>query len=383
METFLYGEVNAISILILLVLAIKARTFGFDRSLKNKLFIAAAGLSATAATADTLWKVCCDGYLNLPLKVLWLLNAVYFLAFSGSAYCWALHVELYRHRNALRRKRVLLVDMAPLAAIAVLLVLSYFNGCIFYLDEQGQYYRGPLYFLHALFSYGMVLWVLIKGYVCEFRRDSYVGRSRMRQLWSFTLPLLLALVIQFIAPQYPLVAPGMAIACLMLYLTSLQDMVAQDPVTGISNRRQLLLYLASRMERVRSEETLYFLFIDIDAFKQINDTHGHEEGDRVLKTIARLLKQNCDKAKAGCGRYGGDEFALVQSLPKDTPITGFCRMFNDWLAQELKKQGVTYVVNVSIGWAAYRGKPETVSELIARADSAMYAEKKRKKAAKF
>ena len=65
---------------------------------------------------------------------------------------------------------------------------------------------------------------------------------------------------------------------------------------------------------MRPNEKLYFLFIDVDSFKQINDTYGHNEGDRALKIIAEVLSSLPEKTGGFCARYGGDEFAVVQVL---------------------------------------------------------------------
>ena len=74
---------------------------------------------------------------------------------------------------------------------------------------------------------------------------------------------------------------------------------------------------------MRPNEKLYFLFIDVDSFKQINDTYGHNEGDRALKIIAEVLSSLSEKTGGFCARYAGDEFAFIRKFAACERVTDF------------------------------------------------------------
>ena len=138
-----------------------------------------------------------------------------------------------------------------------------------------------------------------------------------------------------------------------------------DLLTGCYNRRYL------QAQRPIMERPSYFygcLMMDLDDFKEINDTYGHEEGDRVLQRFAHFLIRN-KRADDVLVRLGGDEFALFVAVvaPENLDI------IIDRLMANAPAQAPTAF---SIG-QAYRRPGETLEEIIARADAAMYAAKGR------
>jgi diguanylate cyclase (GGDEF)-like protein len=150
-----------------------------------------------------------------------------------------------------------------------------------------------------------------------------------------------------------------------------------DRLTGVPNRETLLATLASEVERAgRHYNHLSVAFIDIDRFKPINDTYGHNSGDAVLRQIAGLI---ADSVRAGdtFGRYGGEEFMLI--LPETTPddAVGLAEELRDLVQQEPLRiaGGQSVTATISIGVAGGRGSQLQLDMLVDRADAAMYAAK--------
>ncbi|HAL21440.1 MAG TPA: cyclic nucleotide-binding protein [Stenotrophomonas sp.] len=111
-------------------------------------------------------------------------------------------------------------------------------------------------------------------------------------------------------------------------LTHTRELVRTDELTGLHNRRGLTLYLKeSRAHPDGPPQAL--LLIDCDHFKQINDRHGHQLGDRVLRDVAALIAGHARRPRDMAARYGGDEFAMV--LP-DTPTSGARQVIEDLIA---------------------------------------------------
>src|ERR687892_69271 len=149
-----------------------------------------------------------------------------------------------------------------------------------------------------------------------------------------------------------------------------------DRLTGVANRETLLATLVSEVERaMRHDKPLSVAFIDIDRFKPINDTYGHNSGDVVLRQVAARISDNI-RASDTFGRYGGAEFMLI--LPETLAEDAYT------LAEKLRelvmsvpmrirdeKMGIT----ISIGIAGAHAGELGVDALIDRADAAMYAAK--------
>jgi diguanylate cyclase (GGDEF)-like protein len=150
-----------------------------------------------------------------------------------------------------------------------------------------------------------------------------------------------------------------------------------DRLTGIPNRETLLAILGAEVERAgRHYKPMSVAFIDIDRFKPINDTYGHNSGDAVLRQVARLVAEGV-RVNDTFGRYGGEEFMLI--LPETTPEDAHA------LAEELRTLvmneplhiagGQAVNVTISIGVAGGRGSELQLDMLVDRADAAMYAAK--------
>jgi diguanylate cyclase (GGDEF)-like protein len=156
-----------------------------------------------------------------------------------------------------------------------------------------------------------------------------------------------------------------------------EQRATHDRLTGVANRETLLSTLHAEIERATRHYTpLSVAFIDIDRFKPINDMHGHNSGDVVLRQVARLVSRSV-RASDAFGRYGGEEFMLI--LPETTPEDAVN------LAEELRNLvmaepmqiagGQTINVTISVGIAGGVGSQLQLDMLVDRADAAMYAAK--------
>lgn len=149
-----------------------------------------------------------------------------------------------------------------------------------------------------------------------------------------------------------------------------------DPLTGVANRRSLDSHLAAEVGRSHDEQTpLCLIMADIDHFKSINDTYGHQAGDEVLREFGRVLKANV-RAGDMVARYGGEEFTVV--LPRTTAgsaLTVAERLRTVISSQTFGVSGRSIGrVTASFGIAAVQVN-ETPAELVARADKKVYEAK--------
>lgn len=154
-----------------------------------------------------------------------------------------------------------------------------------------------------------------------------------------------------------------------------------DSLTGVNNRRFFDQRLGEEVARAgRSGEPLACLFLDIDRFKGINDRHGHRVGDRVLSTVAGLIREQLRSTDV-LGRYGGEEFAALLVNAKKEKALAIAERIRAAIEAhrfELDEVGIELQATISIGVSslALAGNGETAAEaLVDRADQALYLAK--------
>ncbi len=158
---------------------------------------------------------------------------------------------------------------------------------------------------------------------------------------------------------------------------ALERLATQDALTGLANRRHFLELAARTIEQARRyQRPLSIVMMDVDHFKQINDTFGHNTGDQVLVSVAQCMLTVLRKVDI-LGRYGGDEFVIL--LPETTQEGA--RRLTERLRQVVSQQsiiagGVSLPISLSIGLTSNIQQPDlALDELLQRADRALYYSK--------
>lgn len=161
----------------------------------------------------------------------------------------------------------------------------------------------------------------------------------------------------------------------LMIISSLKKTVNIDVLTGIYNRRKATEILKNEMNRsMRGEPIFSVALIDLDKFKGVNDTYGHEAGDKLLKRVANLFKENIRIIDRFC-RWGGDEFVLI--CP-NTNSHGITKLLNKIRKELMDQSDYFYNINFSYGIASYKPDDQSYEDLLLRADQKMYGFKKSK-----
>ena len=155
-----------------------------------------------------------------------------------------------------------------------------------------------------------------------------------------------------------------------------------DPLTGLANRRLLDQQIERHLQRpAATPRLLALLFIDLDDFKAVNDTHGHAVGDAVLKVMGLRLRHAMREHDLVC-RLGGDEFVCVLfDLRSEQEVEAVTRKLQDALARPCHIDTLNLAVQPSIGRALYPRDGPDIPALMAHADQAMYRHKLRARSA--
>ena len=230
------------------------------------------------------------------------------------------------------------------------------------IDLGGTSYRGVPGLVPD--SSGVRLLALRPQKTIDARVSPYQQRVRYAALGSFALLILVAFL--FAGPILRVLGDFRRVA----------SQAATDSLTGLANRRSLDEELALEWRRAhRVGDSLAFVLLDLDDFKAVNDNHGHQAGDAVLRAVGEILGGGVRQVDLA-GRYGGEEFALI--LP-ETDLAGALKLTErlrarlESAAVELPSGAILHAT-ASFG-VAVKDELATPEELVAAADEALYAAK--------
>ncbi len=159
----------------------------------------------------------------------------------------------------------------------------------------------------------------------------------------------------------------------------LLHMAMHDALTGLPNRILLADRFSQACSRTqRRDITFSIMFLDLDGFKTVNDTYGHEVGDQLLKTLGGLLNE-CIRDEDTLSRISGDEFVILLEDSSYENAEGVARKIQAKLMQSVFIQGIELNIGISLGIAVYPDDGTEMSELLRKADARMYEAKEQRK----
>ena len=258
---------------------------------------------------------------------------------------------------------------------ATLYIISIWTGTAFYIDASGHYQKGVLYFGDLIASYAYIVCGVIFALVKAYRSELLSDRHRFLTLGLCTVPGVILGVLDVALP-YPNVLPtmffGTLISMLILFASSSAGRMTRDSLTGLLNRFAFDSSL-NRASKKRGPGSLWLLVIDINHFKQINDTFGHSVGDVVLVKLASTLEAIAEQYKATVGRWGGDEFVIFGEFTDDDVSKKLVIDLKSKVLTECN-QDERFIVSVSVGAAKLR-EYENLKHLFDEADHMLYEDK--------
>lgn len=358
MVTPQYAAMVFLSVLAALVLMILIGTntrLGRD---KKVLFLLSAVLLIVSAAAE-FFAVYLDGS---PEKYRAVHIAFKVFELSVSPF---LVIVLISSLNGFRRAAALL----PLAVInAALEIFTGFTGFIFYFDAANVYHHNTHYWIYTL------IYTLCGIYFfCECVRFSAQYQNRgSASLFAILAFLAAGIGIHSLYSEIRAdwLTLTIADALFFIYYISLSEQM--DSLTRLLDRKSYDIQIASLRKRA------ILLVFDIDRFKEINDTYGHETGDACLKTIGAILKKSHGRYGL-CYRTGGDEFCVIVTktgINLTAVNTTFCARLD---AARKNAAGVN-LPGVSLGYAAFNPKRGKIADAVRMADAMMYQCKRKYRA---
>lgn len=242
----------------------------------------------------------------------------------------------------------------------------------FYYFEDGIYFRGQFFMIRAVLV--MIFILLLLVYTVVFRSD-FMSEYKNMILFLPIFSLIGALSQVFLASLDTTYA-GISLGCLILFFFFQSNDVNVDYLTGVLNRRGLDIRMDEKIRySQQNKKNFAAIMMDIDNFKTINDTYGHDEGDKAIKYMADILTSLFDR-NASIGRFGGDEFCVITDNVSPIELDELILQAREKLANIRDKRKWNPAVDISYGYEVYvHSKALTREEFTENIDELMYAQK--------
>ena len=377
MEEFLHIEIDIMCIAIMVITLIKLSVVSLEKATNSRWLTLLVLSMISINIFDILGRLIIIANISFIVPALYLTNIIYFSSYAFLAYCSLIYVKTLHDKSFAENTKGLLACAIPMFVLITLLLISPFTDLIFTIDSDGVYHRSDLFFLQPLISCVYFLAASVSSFVFAKKNNIFSVKSELISYTFCTGFIIICSVLQSLIPDRPVLVVGASLAILIIYINSLELKISLDPLTGIPNRLELMEYLSKTVKELKPDQNLYFMFIDVDSFKEINDSYGHSEGDRILKKLSSVIRSFCKETKSYCARYGGDELVILKVLSEGEDINSVCRKLDEYIIES----GID--IGISVGYAKYSEKDDSIQNLISRADNAMYLVKQTKKESVF
>ncbi|MBR1560561.1 MAG: GGDEF domain-containing protein, partial [Clostridia bacterium] len=262
------------------------------------------------------------------------------------------------------------LSLIPLIVPIAGVIVNLWTHHIFEINAEGLYVR------HKWFQFEMAYLVIVSLFFSApllgrvEREYEPSRRSHLRLTASFTLCLVLAWLLSHFGERVPVICVCVIVELLCLYVDTSARQISMDKLTQVNNRQNLLGFLEYKLQNHLA--SMFLLMIDVDYFKDINDTYGHLEGDEALILVSSVLKSACADyhRRPYIARYGGDEFIILLEGTREE-ADGLCKAINDTLRERCAALNKPYTLTLSIGIGRWSPDMEP-KDFIAAADSQLY-----------
>jgi len=360
--------INLYSVVLLIVIIIHGKKLVRMDSFQDRLFFMMTYCTILQLILDILSRF--DGRPDTIFPVINALgNFLIFLINPVLPLLWIAYVHFHVFRDESKTKKLFLFLFVISIVYVALFVLSQFYGWFYYIDQENIYHRGPLYWVPVL----LVLALAAASAAIIIKNRSRLERKNFWPLIFFVIPPVIGIFLQLLFYGTSLILNGVTLSILVLFLNIQNRNIYTDYLTGVNNRKKLDVYLNGKI--YSGNEAFSAVLVDLDNFKMINDTFGHDAGDTALETAANLLKSSL-RENDFIARYGGDEFCMVLDISNRTDLEKAVARIKHFVEMHNQSSGNPYKIEFSMGYDIYdRQSNLSPEKFLKKLDMMMYANK--------
>lgn len=366
------NNVVAIVVSVIFLMNILRRLDQKDR--KNRVFTIMFILNTLELVIETVTCIINRQPYMWIIPVTTILHMILYILAPIITYIWYVFADVWINEEKEHKWQNNILSKLPIIINTILVLINPFLKLLFYISEHNVYQRGIAYFIPVSISYFYLLYSLIFIYI---NREK-VNKVDFLPLMLFGLFPAICGLIQSLFYGFLLIWSSIAFSMIILYIYLQNQMMQTDRLTGAWTCEKLYTHLKNRIER-NKVKNFSIVFIDLDDFKKINDAFGHNEGDKALIAIVKIIKSILSNGNF-IARYGGDEFILFLNVENKQNVEAIMKRINNAFNNYNNSSNNLYKLNYSYGYDLYDfHRHMTADEYINHVDQLMYQTKKNKK----
>jgi diguanylate cyclase (GGDEF)-like protein len=354
-------------LIITIIIVDYVRKYNTD-PVQRRLYLAVLVSALTAVVMDLLERLV-DGTPGAAAAgVLYGSLSIFLLAQNCTYYLTFVFIDYFAFCSAERAKKIFKILALFLGFYVLALILNLSRYFFFFISEDNHYTPGKFYLLRLIISYFPL--VLCFADILFFSKQFKL--SRVYALIFFGILVASGSGIDILLRSSNLMWPCFAAAMLYLYFFIVQSDSKLDSLTGLGNRFSFNEFI-DKLSRSNARESYSIVMIDMDHFKEINDTLSHMEGDNALRDMVSIIK-SCIRESDFAARYGGDEFILAVKAEYD--VTKLIERIKTAMGYQNNNASRPYKLQMSYGWDMFTpGGNRSIKEFLSHVDSLMYQNK--------
>ncbi|WKY45076.1 diguanylate cyclase [Eubacteriaceae bacterium ES2] len=367
-------QMNALSLIILIIIWLSFRKRADLSNTRSRIFMWLLNLNAIILLMDCI-SVCLyevpGVFINIVLTISTIL---YYALIPLLSLFWMSYVHHHFYLDEVIQKKVFCLGMIPVSIHALLSIGSVWGGWFFYFGPDNAYYRGDFFWILPLLSFGYIF----TAFAIVLKNRNHMPTKSWFPLLFFGIPAVIGTVLQILFFGLATILPSIAVSLLIIFVFIQKLSINTDHLTGLYNRREFDYYLEDWIKWKNENKKIAGFMVDIDDFKTINDSFGHQTGDEALVAISQVLRKSF-RVNDFVARIGGDEFAVVLEVNELEEVEVLKKRLLKNVEVFNEENGL-YSLSVSCGSGVFDPQEEkTVKDFFKKLDERMYKEKHEKK----
>ena len=370
-----FMEANFFALIVLLLIYLNTRRHMYKYDFEQKLYTYLIFINAFMLTIDII-RMYADGKSGNLMYTLNLTAAILtFVCTPIIAMFWSIYVDykIFINRKKIK-KEIKFMAIISVVNLIILIVssLGLLGGkIVFSIDANNVYHRGELHKVPIILSYIYIMYSVIS---IEKNRK-IMDESDYKSLRVFSVPPIIGGIIQSLLSGVKLTWISMTLSIFIIFANLQNNLLHVDVLTGLYNRRNLEKYLTNVFLQFNNCKVIGGILLDINDFKDINDKYGHDEGDRALVALAKILKTSFEREDF-VFRYAGDEFVVVCEVEDFKELESRIKKLDLAIDDFNSTSSKPYEISVSRGYDVFLSNSRITDEaFIRKIDALMYQDK--------